>query len=550
MAWLWLISVGVTDVQVPVWKHGDDGGWKGPFRFDIGRGAARKVHQGLQELLERGQIYFPSGDLPHYLGREESRDLKFDFATIDDAFIATIRVTDGERETFRISAHGECIPNDIEERLPLYCPKVAEMLDAARAAFQDEPVTVVVLNTRRDETFWDSNSEPVASGPLVAAFAADRLKLSRPDDSKPGCVPKSLDLGSSTWVNILTGSEAAEDSDAQQEIVRRLTELADAWQARKDRKVMISSTGGIPLLKPILERVPATCFAQGAVQLLDVPERRGLQRREATVTPLNYGERVAEREALRFHCVTALRQRDYAGAYGLASRCREHAWARVVLDQIGPLLELPGRFDYGLQPFSMNACQVEVSLCMGDTVNALMRLARFVETTTWEVISSDARIVGMRVEIRRDKECIVGDLPRGDPMFSKGLLKYNSEGPRCHRVVGLTHQKYWTEWLNNREGNQASVASSLKKLHWAYIRYNLRDLRNRLAHGSDSPVSPEEVERSLLEAKLISGVNQPFSQNFMATPLIEKLLRGLGAWDAAKDVGRDLRELIDKVIRS
>ncbi|MCK7518015.1 MAG: hypothetical protein MZV64_10025 [Ignavibacteriales bacterium] len=81
----------------------------------------------------------------------------------------------------------------------------------------------------------------------------------------------------------------------------------------------------MPPLKPLIERASAIHVGQTHVTLLDQSERRG---RDAPVAAsvLNYGERVAERETLRFHCTEALRAGDYAGAYGLARRAGQCSW--------------------------------------------------------------------------------------------------------------------------------------------------------------------------------------------------------------------------------
>ncbi len=47
MRWLWLISVGMTDIQFPLWKKDDYGCWQGPQRFDLARSEVRKTHEGL-----------------------------------------------------------------------------------------------------------------------------------------------------------------------------------------------------------------------------------------------------------------------------------------------------------------------------------------------------------------------------------------------------------------------------------------------------------------------------------------------------------------------
>lgn len=46
MSWLWLISVGVSDVQFPVWSKDEYGRWSRLHRFETGRAGVRAVHEG------------------------------------------------------------------------------------------------------------------------------------------------------------------------------------------------------------------------------------------------------------------------------------------------------------------------------------------------------------------------------------------------------------------------------------------------------------------------------------------------------------------------
>jgi hypothetical protein len=545
MAWLWLISVGVTDIQFPVWRQDGYGAWTLPGRFEIGRGGIRQVHEGLLTLLEQDRIDFPGGRLPSALGREDSRGLKLDFLHIDGDFTASLDARpDGDGSVpYRISSHAGAIPNAHESRLPLYCPKVAELLDAARLTFGTEPVTVVVLNTRRNASFPDTPDEPIASGPLVARFLADRLGLRWLDQA--GRIPVALESNIGTWVDVLTGDEAMEDGVAQDRVVARLVELIRRWTPGADSKVAVTTAGGMPPLKPIFERVPATCLGQSAVRLLEKPE----QRSPAAVTALDYGVRIAEREALRFHCVEALRQGDYAGAYGLAHRFRQEPWAGKVRERLGPLLELPGgplRIDgQGLGGCALNACQVEIRLCMDDAAGALMRMARFLESSTWALIQQDRRIQEYGLAVDREYERLTGDLSQDNPLLVRGLVRTGNHGH--YNVQGLTWD--WPRWLTEDGGGQPVEARNLQTLLDGYSG-ELRKYRNRLAHGSNLAIDVSAIKRRMGDSGLVAGFGLPFGRNFLALPEVGNLLSGLTGFDLAQSVGGQLAQLLNDVIEA
>lgn len=535
MAWLWIISVGVTDIQFPVWSKDTYGQWTGPRRFETGRAGIRAVHEGLLALLHRDQIRFESGE-PEAV--RNARDLRLEFFQEDGAFLAAIRP-----EEYRISRWADTIPNDREDRLPLYCPKVEALLPIARETFAGGPVTVLVLNTRRAVDFREGPGEPIAAGPLVSKCLAERLGLQWCDGQ--GQVPMDLGLGTSTWVDILTGDEATEDADAQGNLIRRLNAAIRAWNpGGGSRQVVVTTSGGIPPLKPIIERVPATAVGQSNVLLLDQP-----QGGKAAAVPLSYDTRVTERETLRFQCAESLRLGDYASAYGLANRAAKQPWARMVRDGLGALLELPGKplilSERRLEPYAVCACQIEASLCMGDSAGALVRFGTFIDSTIWALIAGDARIREARLKPDREDECLVGQMLGNHALFEQRLLELNSKGPNRHGVMGLTWR--WPQWLAQRAGGQLHASQAIDRLRLAY-NGEPRRFRNLLIHGAAEPVDLNEVRRCMRDAGLIAADNLRFGQNFLSTPMLSDLLTGLGSSDLATGIGSQLQNLLNRVI--
>jgi len=548
MSWLWLVSVGVTDVQFPLWEKDDYGIWSVQKRFEIGRGGIREVHKGLLRLLALGQIEFPK-EQPKALKRELARELKLDFFQADEEFYASIKAPENLAGQYRIDPNKNEIPNAQQQVLPLYCPKLDELVEAAKTSFDGEPVTVVVLNTRRDSDSDDGANEPIASGPLAAKFLAERLGLQWLDGN--GAMPEFLGSGLATWFDFLIDRETVEDVAVQRRIIQRLTQLLRSWHGGEKCKIAVTTTGGIPPLKPIIERIPATFIGQDSVRLLEKPERAPV-----VAKALNYLDRVAEQEILRFHCAEALRHQDYASAYGLANRFPNQAWAQQVRNVLGPLLELPGGplqiKGHALDAWALSACQIEFRLCLGESAGALIRLGRFIESSIWVLIARDPRIRDLKLIVDPEEECLVGNLPNNHELMQpkagqKAMLESKRAG--TYTVNGLTW--LWPDWLKQEGACQAAV--SLDQLVRNYQgnpddNYSPRKFRNRLVHGSTQPPTLREIEDSLRQAKLLMGVHQPFGKNLLALPAMSALLSGLGQPNLAGEIGRQLAELLDNVI--
>jgi hypothetical protein len=518
MAWLWLMSVGVTDLQFPVWKLNEVGQWTGPWFFEPGRAGIRRLHDGILALHENGQIAFPA--MPRRL-QGDARELRLELELIDAGFKAEVRHSKSPND-FRISQYGNEIPNGNEPKLPLYCPKIEPLIEAARNRFGDEPVTVVALGTKRNEKFWDAMREPIASGPVVARFCAERLNLELVDNR--GQMPTAFEPGTSSWVDLLIEDELHEDRTAQQKVAKRLTRIVQLWiKSTADPNVVVTPSGGIPPLKPLIERIPATCVGQNKVQLLDEPEPGPPPRAPPAIKPVDYSARVVEAETLRFYCAEALRSGDYVSAYGIARRYNL-PWSQVVRNQLGSFLQLPGEpvtiEGRPLMEFEIDACRVEMSLCMGDVAGALRQLGTFMETATWHLITKDPRIRSTGLRCNRDIECLTGEWSAS---FSRlKLLERDGRGTNMHAVIDLTYR--WPDWLVGTPMHKYSLAAQALFRLTGWYNKRPRKLRNRILHGSEGSVDLSEIESVLRSARLITNVGAPFGLNFLSSPSLKGLL--------------------------
>ena len=553
MRWLWLVSVGVTDVQCPVWTKDDYGLWQGPQRFQIRRSGVRTTHEGLLNLLRRERIRFDA-ELPPLVKRElvDRLDFAFEYDPASDEFLAALHPAD-----YRVSQHADTIPNSQEEHLPLYCPKVAPLTSLAREIVGQSALAVLVLNTRRTEDFGpEARDEPVASGPIVARYLAERLGLTWLDHD--GQLPAAFAPGYATWIDILTAREAMEDPEAQERVVERLNTALSRWSGAgaDERRILVTTSGGMPPLKPIIERVSAIHVGQHYITLLDQTERDG-RNAQAITQALNYGERIAERETLRFQCVEALRLGDYAGAYGLARRAAGQVrWAVEVCNRLGPLLELPGQqlelAGVTVEPCILQACQVEGRLRMKDVAGAVLRIGPFIESVVWKLIATDARLQALNLKLDRANESLQGAIPSDHPLFSSQTQYFRShpEETDQHRINGLTRE--WPKWLAEAAGGQREAGLALIQV---CVQYNSdqgglspRQYRNLLAHGANQGVTWSEIERCLKARGLIAATGQPFGSNFLAAERIATLLGELGVADLSAILRDYLANLRQRVI--
>ena len=546
--WLWIVSVGVTDVQFPVWKTDNHGQWHGPQRFETGRGNVRRLHEGLLTLLERDQITFPD-NLPEDIPRQEARDLRLEFEQVDDQFIATIR-----HDGYRLSRQGDMIFDNDRPPLPLYCPKVHPLLNKVQELLGNDPVSVLVLNTRRDETLRDGPNEPIAAGPLVAKFLAERLNLKWLNHD--GSVPSTLERGKSTWVNILTGNETLEDRETQQRIIKRLTGLIRAWGAGPQARIVVTVTGGMPTLKPIFERVPAICIGQQNVKLLEQPERSRTAPAESL--PLDYDARETEQLTLRFHCAEALRQGAYFSAYGLADKYREQPWAADVCNILGPLLNLPGnpirlqRNGRSLFRFEIYALRVELCLHAADPVGAVLAMGSLLEATIWYLLGDNRKLKDAGLKVSPDTESVNGKWPKrvATKKMVAGLVdRDNNSARNQHKVRDILGNCLC--WMNKYANNEQRTA--VKKLSLLRNKYNkiknrvsLRKCRNHIAHGAGRAISPDTISECFSKAGFHIGKN--FGENFLAKSPVPELLQQLGSEDLKGFAKKELDKLLSKVI--
>jgi len=524
------------------------------------------VHEALLWLAsEPDRVRLCSDDLaPVRLARGPS--IEVESAEVDGQTMHSVRLRAGTEHDdvrpIRISASGEELPNAFDAALALYFPKVAPMAREMADVRGSAALTVIVLNTCRTSG-GDAAREPVAAGPLVARFFAQELRLSCLQGGTT--VPHPLPDDSCTWLDILQGSERLEDASVEDALRFRLNAAIDAFAPGPDDRVVISTSGGLPPLKPLLERIPATRVGSAAVSVLDNPE--GSRGRPLSLQPL--AERWLDRETLRFHCAQALRDGDYSSAYGLARRRLGARWADEAVACLGPLLELPSA-SAALSPltefksYDLRAARVEAALVMRDVPAAIRGLGVFLESALWEVLRRSYALADAGLQVHPERELVY--LPpdgRLDDVL-ESLLEPTRDAPlslkpRAHRM--LTKLPLWVAKREQGSAN-AEAASALARLGVCYgqrtgrldaqgreIDDSVRGLRNDLSHGAGPPLDLVSAQNRLSRRMHLSGIGCAIGENFLSQADARQLLDKLGTPNAP-DLASRLKDALTRTLEA
>jgi len=569
MRWLWLVSVGTTDIQFPAWLQDETGSWSSRRRIEIGgQGNLRQIHEALLSLAAEPEcILFCKDELERF---RSARGPTIDTLKVDGQMVFSARLgsalKEGEKRDdtgpIRISASGDELPNSSDPALPLFFPKVAPLALVMASARGTAELVVVVLNTCRTSG-RDAKKEPVAAGPLVARFLVQELQLDYLEGGDT--VPGSLPSNSCTWLNILQGSERLEDASVEDALRKRLNAAIDAFKPGPDDRVVISTGGGLPPLKPLLERIPATRVGSKAVAVLDSPE--GSKQNTLSLQPL--AERWLDRETLRFHCTQALRDGDYPSAYGLARRSQGSGWADKVVSCLGPLLELPSagadiRSLALLEPYELRAARVEAALVMSDLSTAIRSLSVFLESALWEVLLRSDAIAdaGLEVDPGRELLYFAQDRVLGDELGR--LLEPVWNEPGRLRLSKRRMFRDLPSWLALNEKLPAvrDAALALKILGTAYLKMtgkldaqrkviddSIREVRNQLSHGAGPAVDLATAQKNLKARGLAVAIGAELGGNFLCQTDVTSLLESLSRPDAP-DLTSRLKGVLDSTLET
>lgn len=568
---LWVLTVGSTDVQLPLWRQDQFGAWAIARRFEV-RTDTREVHEKLLLLLSHGLIDFghptpkdrEEGGSSVRLRLEvvpEGEDLLF-----EARFEENNRVQGCDHPRIRQTCDSIEAPGD---KLPLVFPKVAPLVDflIEDRRYAEGSVSVLVLNTHRDPSL--ERSEPIASGPLAATVAGHRLGIA--SSQAPG-LPRP---GTSAWMDILKDKERVEEDTTRAAIVQRLIDAFTAWEEARPQsdewRVSLSTSGGLPILKEVTERVAASFFGEDRIRLIEAPARGVVQ-----AHGLGYSQSWTERLALRFNFLEGLRRGDLVEAYGFANRLEKLGvdWAQQTLASIGPLVNLNVPAGPGITPlfasldledFELKACQIEVCLAGGDIEGAALGIGVFFEQVMWFLLERSQFLLANDLGVDRDQEAMYAveasdrakraivslvreRMLRGDPTL---IAK------QPFPVEGLLRENWIAKLADHRDWRSSlpAAAAIAKDLLGRYSRPNRQGLcprviRNRFGHGARVADDLAQAGRILQTSGMVAGWERPLGENFLG--LHRGFLRALrpGRDSLADEVKQLLRSLHDRLRKS
>lgn len=560
--WLWLVSVGATDVQFPAWRQDDAGVWTQLHRVEVSRhDNMRGLHEALIWLDSTGGLTL-CPEVPEVVKTRAPASVKIDKVEVDGeaVYSVALQMPAGDAAgVWRISPTGDELPNVHDQHLSVFFPKVSRLLQAIQTARGEDSIAVVVLNTRRTQGSMAAK-EPVAAGRLVSRFIAQELRLQWLEGGQ--ALPGTPIANTCTWLDILQGNETLEDPSIETALPSRLNAVFGAWGNDAEDRVVISTAGGLPGLKPIIERIPAINAGSAAVATLDNPENAGT--RPLELRPL--AEKWVDRETLRFHCAQALREGEYVSAYGVARRRLPARWASAVVQSIGPLVELPatgaqvppfGNF----RAFELRAARIEAALVMGNVLQAIRQLHTFIESVTWTILRRSRTLRSMGLTVSPNEEAISllegRRLPAGLGRLIDQFRPLNYAPSGRSIFSGDLASWLLTREQDARLGSSLSALTKVARKYRArshrHIKDGLNDLRNALSHGAGGAVDPTRALNRFTSSGLAKSVGKAYGSNFLAVPDVHDVISGLraaGAPSLADEVNnKALRTALEAVVR-
>lgn len=517
-----LISAGRTDIQV--YLQAGDSAVLGRIEHDVGG-----FHDALLTCPERFAI------------EQEAHS---------DPPTATLRVAwdDGRLHP----PPGYALTQDERGRLRLGAPKLQPLVQVLRGGTGIAPEAVIVFATARVAGPY-SGEDPRAVGPMLAGWLAKVLSLEAA--ARPGDIGRGL----SGWISVLQDADplTVTEDGGQQSITYRAADRIDDAIARlvddfeTPPELLLSTGGGIPAIKPIIE---ASARLRGAAcRVWTAPEGtrpgRWQPSERPTVTALSS-------LSVRRQVIERVQCGDFIGAESVIpahviEEPHEQQWA-VVVQRIAAWFagaldpreaDLPALAQVcgdALPNALVPALRTEAALVGGRWLDAVRQTATFGD-------------VALRDAIRRHPDVVRLDPYTDEIAFSSPRPPVTYDATQNALVVRRRRgrQSYWRVetkgaarrgWLSAIETFDRRLATALDDFdrshtnHGKRVRVDGRALEPRRLRNTDAhailPVDLVEDARRVFEA---SGLWQPAaspSERFLAAPRVAPALEALGIADA------------------
>lgn len=535
---VWIVSVGSTDVQLPVYEKITDAygvvEWRLSCRAEIPEGGRRVIHESMERLARKGRVTYLKYDeilastpvqgctprlIPRFRPRESERPPMVELAVDEDgeSFVAEYAEGKEFKDRFRLSPGRD----QVSEKFPVILPKIEPVLKSPLLS-DDAPTAVFVLNTRRTDNEW----EPVAAGPLVAQRVAQALELNW---AVVGTWPIEDGVewdAHAISIDTIRGREKFEVEKDQDLHRQRLIQLCRLIEARfPQERIVVTNTGGAPRVKDLVWRAIQGYFGEKRVSLLSVSE----QTDEVIEQQITRKPSWDERDKVRFEVARALRERRVMAAFGLAAMLanstqeKSEDWVGQVIDTLGPLCTLSAAPSLPRQasPFGnveLAAFRCEVALFEEDYPKAIIYMGALFEMLLGEFIIRDpffneinAKLDsdGQTLKINKEnKPRLIKKNKQFDPASQFPLIGRFSGGDLYIRK-GFSEFRSWCGWLDRRpvSGPIPNAIKNLKDLYSDYGKSEIRRLRNKIAHHTLAQDSLDALKSALRGRRLLSPVD-------------------------------------------
>ena len=510
-----IASVGTTDLQVIVHdcETNQDRG------AHIGRGV-RGFHEWLLADKTRYTLVdeLPSGMLP------KGHDLNWDSKSGELVF-------------------SNCIPREEGKAVKLFPAKlipVTDMIDKEKY----EVKGAIIFNTARDADCSFANKEPVAAGPILAEWIAEKYQL-KYNGNKTGYEP-----GWAVSINILDGKMELtgnqRDIAVNREAVRRIDKaVKDAHDEHGDEiKILITTSGGFPVFKNIIPASARLRFDYHNVHSFVVPEdyKPGDKLKEDPDTPTPSDSLITRR-----HAISLIKGGNFAGALAVSkiveNDVKEKKWVQLIrrVNQfiIGRKLQPFDGQDYikdikdahpGIRSLKV-AFRAESSLKTGNITEALSLTFTFYDSAMLDFIQyllypgSELKEVN-RLIIIPDGIKVKEELVNLNEKLFQPCMDKCKGNKYQYSLMGYEKDRIWREVIGSKSLDELNTAMHTK-IETQNISINIRDLRNINAHSQIDEDMLSNISEVMVKAGLWNSQKQSRNPGdfFIRQDLIKNVLQ-------------------------
>lgn len=382
----------------------------------------------------------------------------------------------------------------------------------------------LILETRRDATA--ASCDPRFAGSILES----RLR--------------GKGLNNVHKVAYLTGQERLDDCNdlrdaiVRREIVRRIdSAIRNCIETIKPERVIVSATGGIPVIGTLVEEIVRLLVALGVqVELLEVPDgtKANSPAADRAVSRHRVPEPAISYQARR-HALELIGRGNLLGAWGAVQHLHEdeveRRWTRVVewLAAFAASLPFPGDCDIDVlkhnQMAVRAAIRVELALRAGDIPRAVHGTVAFFESALWDHLAPCLTPLEIPNKRRLYK---VNPYP-DDNLVRKGDGS-SDDRRRPFEVLELIDDVRWYKVLDDDICGIRLAKHYLRQKHLTELGQavsEIRELRNDVAHNEPTPQLMDDARRRMVEAHLWSD-----NGSFLTQALVGNVLDELGVKDS------------------